>query len=278
MLKRLLREPLVHFLLLGGLLFVIFGRGELEKGGDNRQIVVSEADIERLAASFAQTWHRPPDAKELQAQVNDYIREEVLYRMALKLGLDKDDMIIRRRLRQKMEFTFEDTVPAPQEADLRAYLAAHADKFRTPPLVSFRQVFVSLSRGGAAEADAQQILTQLASAAAGASNLGDTLLLGEGFDQTPLDRIAALFGEQFAAELARAPVGRWVGPVRSSYGLHLIFVTDTQPAALPPFEQVKTGVEREWYAEHRAAALAAQYKALLADYEVTVEKPVAASP
>lgn len=272
MLRRLLREPLVHFLLLGGVLFAIFGRGGSEVGGADRQILVSEADINRLAAGFSQTWHRPPDVDELQAQIDDYIREEVLYRTALALGLDKDDMIIRRRLRQKMEFTFEDTVPPPRETEQRAYFAAHADKFRTQPLISFRQVFVSLHRE-TAESDARRILLQLVSAAPGASNQGDTLLLGEGFSQTPLDRIAALFGDDFAAALAEAPTGRWLGPLRSSYGLHLVFVTEVRPGGLPPFEQVRQAVEREWFAEHRAAALTAQYRALLHGYRVTVEKP-----
>ena len=121
MLTRLLREPLFHFLLLGGVLFAVFGRGGGDAGGTERQIVLSEADIDRLAAGFLRTWHRPPDTDELQAQIQDYIREEVLYRTALGLGLDKDDIIIRRRLRQKMEFLFEDTVPPPQEPELRAY-------------------------------------------------------------------------------------------------------------------------------------------------------------
>jgi hypothetical protein len=274
MLRRLLREPLVHFLLLGGALFAIFGHGGTDAGGGDRQIVVSAADINRLAAGFSQTWHRPPDADELQSQIDDYIREEVLYRTALALGLDKDDMIIRRRLRQKMEFTFEDTVP-PQEAELRAYFAAHADKFRTQPLISFRQVFVSSRRGETAKDDARQILMQLVSAAPRAEEEGDSLLLGEGLSQTPLDRIASLLGDEFAHALAEVSPGRWVGPLRSSYGLHLVFVTEAQPAVLPPFEQVKSAVEREWYAEHRAAALAAQYKILLAGYRVVVEKPAA---
>lgn len=278
MLRRLLREPLVHFLLLGGALFAIFGRGGTELSGSERQIVVSRADISRLAAAFSQTWHRPPDGDELQAQINDYIREEVLYRAALALGLDKDDMIIRRRLRQKMEFTFEDTVPPPQEAELRAYFAAHADKFRSQPLISFRQVFVSLRRGPTGESDALEILTQLVSAAPGASNEGDTLLLGEGFDETPVDRIASLFGDDFAGALAEAPTGRWIGPLRSSYGLHLVLITARQSAAVPPFDQVRTAVEREWSAEHRAAALAAQYKALLASYRVTVERLPTGTP
>jgi hypothetical protein len=278
MLRRLIREPLVHFLLLGGALFLIFGRGATNTGDDDRQIFVRDTDVKRLAAAFAQTWHRPPDADELQTQIDDYIREEVLYRTALTLGLDKDDLIIRRRLRQKMEFTFEDTVPTPREDELRAYFVAHADKFRSQPLISFRQVFVSLQRGNTAETDARRILTQLTSAAPGASSQGDTLLLGEGFEQTPLDRIAALFGDEFANALAVTSPGRWVGPLRSGYGLHLVLVTASQPPALPPFEQVRSAVEREWFAEHRAAALKAQYQALLASYRVTVEKPAPAAP
>ncbi len=252
MLVRLLREPLLHFLLLGGVLFAVFGRGGSTAGVDDRQIVVSEADIDRLASGFSRTWHRPPAANELQAQIQDYIREEVLYRSALTLGLDKDDTIIRRWLRQKMEFLFEDTVPQPQEPEMRDYFAAHTDKFRSQPLISFRQVFISMNRGGTAEADARQILARLVSAAPGAANEGDTLLLGEGFNRTALDRIATLFGADFAQAIAHAAPGNWVGPLRSAYGLHLVFVTTVEPTALPPFAQVRPVVEREWFAEHRA--------------------------
>ena len=278
MLARLLREPLLHFLLLGGVLFAIFGRGGSGVGIADRQIVVSEADISRLADGFSRTWHRPPAADELEAQIRDYIREEVLYRTALSLGLDKDDTIIRRRLRQKMEFLFEDTVAPPQEAELRAYLQAHAEKFRTQPLISFRQIFVSQSRGANAEADARQILARLVSAAPDAANEGDALLLGDTFARMPLDRVAALFGESFAHTVAQSEVGRWLGPLRSAYGLHLVLVTGIEPAELPPFEQVRSAVEREWFAERRAAAQAAQYQALLAGYRVTVQRPKAASP
>jgi hypothetical protein len=277
MLRRLLREPLLHFLLLGGLLFAVFGRDNPDAGEANRQIVVSGADINRLAAAFSRTWHRPPDPNELQAQIQDYIREEVLYRAALQLGLDKDDSIIRRRLRQKMEFLFEDTVPPPQEAELRTYFQAHIDKFRLAPLISFRQVFVSTKRGDAAEPDARQILAHLAADTPGAANKADALLLGDTFSRTPLDRIAALFGDDFARDLAHALPGYWEGPLRSAYGLHLVLVTAVEPAALPPFEQVHAAVEREWLAERRSTAQVAQYKALLTGYKVTVQDwPMAA--
>jgi hypothetical protein len=277
-LARLLGEPLVHFLVLGGVLFAIFGRGGSDAGVADRQIVVSEADIDRLAEGFSRTWHRPPAADELEAQIRDYIREEVLYRTALALGLDKDDTIIRRRLRQKMEFLFEDAVPPPQEADLRAYLEAHPEKFRTQPLISFQQIFVSQTRGATAEADARQILARLIGGAAGAANEGDPLLLSEGFNRTPLDRIAALFGDSFAQAVAQSAPGGWVGPLRSGYGLHLVLVTAVEPGKLPPFEQVRSAVEREWFAERRAAVQAAQYQSLLAGYGVIVQKPAASPP
>lgn len=277
MLTRLLREPLLHFLLLGGVLFAVFGRGGSATTVDNPRIVVSDADIDRLAAGFTRTWHRAPGADELQAQIQDYIREEVLYRSARALGLDKDDTIIRRRLRQKMEFLFEDTVPPPQEPELRAYFAAYPDKFRSQPLISFRQVFVK-NRGGAAEADARQILARLVSASPGTADSGDTLLLGEGFNQTPLDSIAALFGDDFAKAIDGAAAGSWVGPLRSAYGLHLVFVTAVEPATLPPFAQARPGVEREWLAEHRAAAQAAQYQALRARYQIIVQGAPVAAP
>jgi hypothetical protein len=271
MLRRLLREPLLHFLLLGGLLFAVFGRGNSEAGGADRQIVVSGADIDRLAAAFSRTWNRPPDANELQAQIQDYIREEVLYRAALQLGLDKEDSIIRRRLRQKMEFLFEDTVPPPEEAELRAYFRAHVEKFVTAPVISFRQVFVSTRRGDAAEPDARQILARLVADTPGAADNADTLLLGDTFSRTPLDRITALLGDDFARGLAHAVPAHWIGPLRSAYGLHLVLVTAIEPAATPPFEQARPAVEREWFAEHRAAAQAAQYQAVRAGYKVTVQ-------
>ena len=278
MLARLLREPLVHFLLLGAVLFAIFGRGGSSAGIADRQIVVSEADIDRLAEGFTRTWHRPPAADELEVQIRDYIREEVLYRTALVLGLDKDDTIIRRRLRQKMEFLFEEAVPPPQEAELRTYLETHPEKFRTQPLISFRQVFVSQKRGTAAETDATAILARLTSSAPGAANEGDPLLVGEGFSRTPLDRIAALFGDSFAQALAQSVPGSWVGPLRSAYGLHLVLVAAVAPGDLPPFEQVRSAVEREWFAERRAAVQAAQYQSLLAGYRVIVQEPPASPP
>ena len=203
---------------------------------------MSAADIDRLAAGFARTWHRPPDADELQAQIQDYIREEVLYRAALALGLDKDDTIVRRRLRQKMEFLFEDTVPPPQEAELRAYFHAHEDKFRSEPLISFRQVFVSASRGDAAEADARQMLARLVSGRAGRRGRGRPAAAGRGLqpDAAQPDRRAVRRRLRRRAGASRAgTLGR-----PAEVGLRAATSSSSPPSSrptLPPFGQVRAG-------------------------------------
>jgi hypothetical protein len=276
MLRKLLREPLLHFLLLGGLLFAVYAYRSAPTDAD-RQIIVSAADVERLAKAFAQTWQRPPSDDELQTAVDDYVREQVLSRVGVSLGLDKDDTIIQRRLRQKMEFLLENNVEEPQEAELRTFYLARADKFQAETLVSFRQVFVSFRRGDGAEADARKILARLADpqvgAQAGLEDDGDSSLLAEQFNQTPLSQIGALFGDTFTHALAGIEPGGWVGPLKSSYGFHAVQVRSIEKGGLRPFGDVREAVRREWLAEHRASALAEQYRKLRNRFQISVDYP-----
>jgi len=267
MLSRLLREPLLHFLLLGGVLFLIFGRGG-SRPPAGAEIVVTAADIQRIAAGFSVTWQRPPSENELQGAINDYIREEVLYRTGLSLGLDKDDTIVRRRIRQKMDFVLEDTVGTPDDAELRAFFDAHADKFRVEPRISFRQVFLSLKRSNP---EAEALLPQLVASGPNVEGAGDPLLLPETFGLTPLSQIDAQFGEGIASELSKVAPGHWAGPLKSAYGFHLILVKAIEPSRLPPFDEVRDAVQREWFAARRAAVLDQQYQKLQAKYHVRVE-------
>jgi hypothetical protein len=271
-LRKLLHEPLLHFLLLGGLLFAVYAYRSAPSDVD-RQIIVSAADVERLGKGFAQTWQRPPSDDEMKTAIDDYVREQVLSRVGVSLGLDKDDTIIQRRLRQKMEFLLENNVPEPQEAELRSFYLARADKFQTEPLISFRQVFVSSRRGDGAESDARQILARLAAAQAGADDEGDPSLLADEFNQSPLSQISALFGDTFANVLAGIEPGRWVGPLKSAYGFHVVRVTAIQKGGLRPLQEVHEAVRREWLAEHRAAALAEQYQKLRDRFQISVDYP-----
>ena len=270
MLGRLLHEPLLHFLLLGGAFFAIFGRGGPEPPAGGTDIVVTAADIQRIAAGFSATWQRPPSESELQGAINDYIREEVLYRTGLSLGLDKNDTIVRRRIRQKMDFFLEDTVGTPDGTELRAFFNAHADKFQVEPRISFRQVFLSSKRSHP-KADAEALLPQLVASGPNVQASGDPLLLPESFGLTPLSQIDAQFGEGFASELSQVSPGHWAGPLKSAYGFHLVLVTVTVPSQLPPFEKVRDAVQREWFATRRATVLDDQYRKLQANYHVRVE-------
>ena len=273
MLFRLLREPLLHFLLLGAVIFAVFGRPDADPASSDREITVTAADVDRLNQAFTRTWNRPPDEEERRAQIRDYIREEVMYRAALDLGLDKDDAIVRRRLRQKVEFLFEDTAAPAKEDVLHAYFDTHQVKFQSEATVSFRQVFVSQRRGGEARVDAGFILAHLASGVTNAEDEGDAFPLGEGVGLAPVSRVSAQFGGDFAQDIERAPLGRWAGPFGSVYGQHLVLVTERRPATLAPFEQVRPAVEREWYAERRAEAQEEQFNVLLARYKITVVLP-----
>ena len=276
MLRRLVREPLLHFLLLGGLLFVLFGRGAPESPAGGTEIVLTAADIERIAAGFSTTWQRPPSDVELRGAINDYIREEVLYRTGLSLGLDKDDTIVRRRIRQKMDFFLEDTVGEPDGAELQAFFDANADKFRVEPRISFRQIFLSSKRNDP-KADAEALLPQLVALGPNAQGGGDPLILPETVGLTPLSQIDTQFGEGFARALSMVEPGHWAGPIKSAYGFHLVLVTTTEPSRLPPFEEVHDAVQREWFAARRATVLDEQYQKLQARYHVRVEGLTGAS-
>jgi hypothetical protein len=235
---QLLREPLVHFLLLGAMLFGVFAlvgeRGSARAG----RIVVTPGHVEHLTVSFTRTWQRPPTAPELAGLIEDYIREEVLYREAVAMGLDRDDTMVRRRLRQKLEFLTEETAETapPSDTELQAFLQQHADAFRVEPRLAFRHVFLSLDRrGDATDAAARQLLAQLITGAAATDTaaLGDPFLLPPEFSLSSRSEIARLFGDAFAQQLQHLEPGRWAGPIKSGYGLHLVFLRERMDGRFP---------------------------------------------
>jgi hypothetical protein len=273
---KVLREPLLHFLLLGA---AIFGAHRLRSSAQATQpgtIVVTEGRIEALVAAFTRTWQRPPTASERDGLIQDYIREEVYVREAIALGLEQDDMVIRRRLRQKLEFVSEDlTAQAePTDRQLRAYLTAHPDAFRVEPRYTFRQVFLDPHRQGDRRShDAARLLARLRQAGTDPDTMGDASLLDHRFEAVPATLVAEQFGEQFAAELGKLPISQWRGPVPSTYGAHLVLVGDRTEARVPALEEVRDAVRRDWGNALRAEASERYYRELLRRYSVTVEPP-----
>ena len=278
-LVRLLREPLVHFLALGTAIFAVASLVGGAGAGRSDRIALSAGDVELLALGFERTWQRAPSPDELAGLVEERVREEVYYREALALGLDRDDTIVRRRLRQKMEFLSEDLAAAePTDADLEAWLAAHPERFRVAPRVDFRQVFLSRERRGEhTRADAERMLAVLRAGGGGGdpAALGDPLPLpGDGHDLSERE-VARLFGADFAARLFALEPGAWQGPVESAYGLHLLFARERTPGRDPALAEVRDEVAREWIAERRIRSREDRYRELRARYDVRVELPEA---
>jgi len=276
---RWLREPLVHFLVLGTAIFALAHL--VGDPGDGRpdRIALSAGDVEQLATGFERTWQRAPTAEELAGLVEDRIREEVYYREALALGLDRDDTIVRRRLRQKMEFLSEDLAATePTGAELEAWLRANPERFRIPPRTAFRQVFLSRERrGDRVRADAERLLATLRAGDGGVdpAALGDPLPLpAEGSDLSESE-VARLFGTGFAARLFALEPGGWEGPVESAYGVHLVFARERSPGRDPELAEVREAVAREWIAERRSRAREDFYRELRERYDVRIAIPEA---
>jgi hypothetical protein len=282
MLRSLIREPLIHFVLLGALLFALDAwlrpSAAAAQGGE---IVVGEAQIRNLAQNFRRSWQRPPTQAEIDRLIQDHVREEVLYREALALGLDRDDTIIRRRLRQKMEFVSDEAaaLATPSEQELADYLAAHPEQFQASPRATFTQVYLDpLRRAKTLDADVERLTGALNAGTAGpAAKLGDSLLLLEPrYEDATKPAVSRLFGDKFAETLFAQPVGRWVGPVVSGYGVHLVRVEAMTPGGTAALADVRPLVEREWAAARRKELGEALYAKLRAKYQVTIKLPASA--
>lgn len=276
--NRLLKEPLLHFLLLGAGLFLAYSLMPNSRGnGEPGKIVVTQGQIEHLATGFAKTWQRPPTVQELEGLVRDWVRDEVYCREAMTLGLDKDDTVIRRRLRQKMEFVSDDIAAQtePSDADLTAYLQAHTASFRVEQRITFSQVYLDPEKHGENLArDAADLLAQLNQAGnkGDASALGDSFLLERQFAAVPVSEVAKQFGEKFATKLGELPPGQWQGPVESGYGVHLVLVNDRTEGRLPALAEVRDTVRREWANARRLEANEKFFQSMLKHYVVTIER------
>lgn len=277
--SRWLREPLVHFVVLGGLLFLVFNWWSGGGAGSNR-IVITPGQVDSIAAGFARTWQRPPTDAELKGLIDDYVREEIAAREAMSAGLDRDDTVIRRRLRQKLEFVAEDAIDAtpPTDAELQAWLAQHPEAFRLEPEVAFRQVYLSPDRRGASlEADGRRLLAQLRAAGpdVDVTTAGDRLMLPQDVARTTRTDVARQFGEEFADAIVKLEPGQWAGPLRSGYGMHVVFVRERADGRTPALADIRAVVEREFLSARRKRELDAMYERLLQRYRVTLEKRVA---
>jgi len=278
---RWLKEPLFHFLLIGTGLFMLYG-WQADDTVRPDQIIFTEAKIDRLINMWERKWQRLPTQQELQGLIDQQIREEVLYREALAMGLDKNDMMVRRRMSQKMEFISNDltSLAEPDDVQLQAYLDSHPDKFAIPGRISYSQVYLNADQHGEALfADAEKLLAELSKSAVDIdiSMAGDSFMGGYTFNDETDFSVARIFGKAFALELFKLPVGEWSGPVESGYGLHLVRVDSRTDSRAPSLGQVRDKVRGEWLSEQQRKNNDLLYAEFKKRYEIIIEGPAANS-
>lgn len=278
LLGRCLREPLVHFLLLGAAIFGLNAWLEGPRSEDQVLIEVTADDIDRLGELWQRQGRRPPTKAELRGLVETHVREEILYREALKMGLDRDDGVVRRRLAQKMEFLTEDLASAanPSEQDLERFLEARAARYGEPARVSLRHVYFSRDlRGENTERDVRKVIASLMTqpeAADHAHELGDRFMLSYSYSQLSERELSRMFGRDFAESVLKLPVGRWEGPVASGYGLHAVRVDARIEARPRALEEVRERVLQDYLEARREETNRALYARLRERYRIVVDE------
>lgn len=251
-LKRLLREPLFHFLVIGGWLFLLWSAVSGPAPAPANSIIVGPERVAQLAAGYEAVWKRPPSDRELQTIVDNFVREEVYYREALALGLDRDDTIIRRRLQQKMEFLTDSgaDIIEPETGELEAYYRANEEEFQDAPVVSLEQIY--LGQAPTPDRIASTLAALQSDEGADPLSFGERTMLPYRTALATSTQIDGAFGSGFFAALEQLPMGEWEGPVESGYGLHLARVNDRRAARVPPLKEVRDEMLREWKQEKAA--------------------------
>jgi len=264
--KKFLREPLLHFIILGTLIFGIYRF--VPSTNASTTFIVSEQRIQILFEIFQATWHRAPTKKELNALIDDHILEELYYREALLLGLDQDDPVIRRRLQQKMEFISNDLSSIIDAADveLELFLTKNIEQYRGESTYSFKQIYIDPTKYDNPRMLAHQWLTSIEKS----EPRGDTTMLPATMTLKTQREINSLFGSEFSAVIANSKPELWSGPITSSFGLHLIYVSHIQQAEMPLLDQVRDRVKRDWAYQQQGNIQSAMDTRLRQKYSVTV--------
>jgi hypothetical protein len=254
------------------LLFLLFGK-VAPRSDQGTRIAVDRTAIAALAGQFQATWSRPPTRDELNGLIESHVRDEILYREGVALGLVKDDPVIKRRVRQKLEVLIEEEGEAGAADDvvLSAYLSNNAEKFRMPPVLSFDQVLFDPADYGANLESALQASIAALKGGAAPESQGESSMLPMHVEDLPMDLLVRDFGDEFGKALDAAPVGQWLGPIRSGFGVHLVRIAERKPGYLPALDEARKAVTREWENDRRQAALAANYARLRKDYDVVIE-------
>ena len=266
---RLVSEPLVHFVLIGTALFYIGDQKAAGPLGRN-EIVITEGDIDQMLVSWQVQGMPPPPPVAIRGMVEAKVREEVLYREAIAMGLDQDDIIVKRRLAQKMGFLAEDlsALQDPTAEELQEWFQAHREEFAQPPRISFRHVYYSFDTH---EKNARAAAAQEVSAAAGPKN-GDRFMFQNSYAERTEAELLTVFGPAFARNVFTLDAGHWAGPLESGYGWHAVFVENKTPMSVPVFEEVEDDVKAAYMDARRTEFREKSYRMMREKYDVVLPK------
>ena len=268
---RLLREPLLHFLLIGAVLFFLYELKNEDDAVAPNRIVISSGEIEKLTENFKRSRMRPPSEAEISALVDNYVREEVFYREALAMGLDQNDQIVRKRMNMKLEFILEDlNSQNVTDEKLALFMEENPDKFHMPAQISFKQIYLNPERRKDMDADAKQLLTRLADGET-PEQLGDRTLLPFEYELLTQSEVSNSFGEKFSEDIMTHTSGKWIGPVYSEYGVHLVKISKKIEERKPTLSEIRTYVEREYLSKIRKEQKELAYKSLREGYDIIIE-------
>lgn len=272
--KKLFREPLLHFLLIGGGLFFLYSfLNPSEEQLANNVIKIDNSDVERLIKAYEQNWSSPPDSATLKSLLTEEIKAEVFYREALRMQLDHNDEIIRRRLKQKYEFLVKDLADSqqPNEAALKAFYKEKAEFYKEATKYSFSQIYFSPDKRQQPLVDAQAVLKQVESQPDNklkVKQLGDNFHLQNYFAERDYNDVRQLFGQDFAKAIFDLTKEGWAQPIQSGYGIHLVNITAIQKELIKPYNEVKEQVLADWKIAQQRLYNERLYENLLQKYEV----------
>ena len=274
-LLRLLRQPLVQFLLLGSALFALHAFFGTRLDGRRPRIVVTAERIEMFSAAWERQWQRPPSPEELDGLIESHLREEILFRKALEMGLDRDDTVVRRQLAQRVEFLAQATVSEvePSEQELIDFFDERPEIFEVPRRITFSHVYISRDEHGTeSETLAREALSDL-QAGADPTTTGDRFALQRDYLRKSPAEVARHFGGPFTEAVFELQQGSWQGPLPSGYGQHLVLVKRLEDAYVPSFEEVQTQVREEYFSYRRREVDRTFYDQLRSGYEIVIEEP-----
>jgi peptidyl-prolyl cis-trans isomerase C len=280
LLKRCLREPLVHFVLIGATLFAVYSalHSKETASTDPKKIVLTANDLVQISLMWQAQGRPAPTADQIQSLLDNKIREEVLYREALGLSLDKEDTIVKRRMAQKMDFLAEDLsdLREPTREELTTWFAANSERFKVPGRASFRHLYFSFDKhGGETSSVARQALNKISgkpSDSPEGAALADPFMFQDYYGDRSFDELAKTFGPVFARSLFVQPTGSWRGPIESGYGWHLIFIDSLTQARVPELEEVETDVRTQWVSARRDETKKRMYEQMKSHYEIMLPK------